>query len=144
MAYMYLSVAIPYKFAPAELLIAIPPCKKLNATALLPPALPATFQTPVKFPLVVALPVLIFVVYNVPIFAVVILALAIVAFADTVKNAVVVEFADRFPTADRFPAARLPVTLTAPNVVVPPELVADSDNQARAFDVPSAGQIYIV
>ena len=82
---MYLSVLIPYKFAPAELLIAIPPVSNTSAEAFVP-VLPVTVQIPVIVPLVTAEPVVISVVVNAPvIFAVVAVKFAIDALAEIVK-----------------------------------------------------------
>ena len=84
-AYMYLSVLIPYKFAPAELLIAIPPVSKRSAEAFVP-VLPVTVQIPVNVPLVTADPVVISVAVNAPVtVAVVAVKFAIDALAEIVK-----------------------------------------------------------
>jgi hypothetical protein len=46
--------------------------------------------------------------------------------------------------ADKLFDARLPVTVTAPKLVFPPELVAVSASHARALDSPSVGHTYNV
>jgi hypothetical protein len=141
---MYLSHLIPYKLAPAELLIEIPPVEKLTAVALLPPAEPVTVQTPVNVPAVVADPVVIAVVVNVPIDALVIFALAMLAFEVIDKKLADITLDVISFTADKLFDERLPVTVTAPKLVLPPELVAVSANQASAFDSPSVGHTYNV
>jgi hypothetical protein len=96
---------------------------------------------PVNVPGVDAFPVVIAVV---KVFAIVVvpvkLALAIFAFAVIVKelpeNAVALEL---FVAVMLF-AVRFPVTVTAPNVVLPPLAVEVNDNQANPFASPSVGQ----
>ena len=83
-------------------------------------------------------------VFNVPILPVVTFAFAIVALAVTVaKRTVMVSAEIAFVTVMLF-APMFPVTVTAPNVVVPPLDVEVSANQLLADVVPSRGQTYIV
>jgi hypothetical protein len=88
--------------------------------------------------------VVIAVVVSVPILAVVVVESTILAFADTVKYEVNIAFAFELFTADILFADKLPVTVTAPNVVAPPLLVDVNPNHAAALDSPSVGHTYSV
>ena len=77
-------------------------------------------------------------------FAVVIEASAIVAFAEIVKYPAVNAFAVTSLVAVKLFAVALPVILTEPNVVLPPDAVDVNDSHARAFVSPSVGQTFNV
>ena len=114
-------------------------------TRELPVTEPLTVHPPVKLPAVVWLPEVIFAtVRSVVTFALAIEAFAMLALALTVRKFVVTRFALTLLDADTLLADKFPVTVTAPNVVVPPDEVEVSDNQFDAEVVPSAGQTYNV
>ena len=95
---------------------------------------------PVSVPEVDAAPVVITVVRRVPILAVVILASAIFAFAEIVRYPAENALAVAVLVTVRLLEEILPVTVTAPNVVLPPLAVAVKASQANAFASPSVGQ----
>jgi hypothetical protein len=104
---------------------------------------PVTVQTPVIVPDVDDEPVVTTVDVRVPIFAEVIVAFAMLALAEIVRKLRAAVFA-----ANSFETVMLldeifPVTVTPPNEVVPPELVAASVSHAAALVVPSAGQTFM-
>jgi hypothetical protein len=76
------------------------------------------------------------VVVNVPIEALVMLAFAILALEVIDKKLADIKLAETSLTAEKLLADAFPVIVTAPKLVLPPELVAVSANQASAFDSP--------
>jgi hypothetical protein len=111
----------------------------------LPVSPPLIVQVPVIVPAVVAFPVVIAVVVSVPVmFALAATTFPKLALALTVRKFVVTRFAVTLLDAVMLLADKFPVTVTAPNVVVPPDDVEVSDNQFDAEVVLAAGQTYNV
>ena len=73
-----------------------------------------------------------------------IFALANDELAETVKNAKVAALPVTLPVALKLPAAKFPVTVTAPNVVVPPLAVVLNVDHALALVSPSVGHTFNV
>jgi hypothetical protein len=84
---------------------------------------------------VVSVPMFAFDIVALPIFA----APVIVKLSDDIKLLAVMSF-----VADKLEAAKLPVTVTAPNVVLPPLDVAVNANHTFALGAPLVGQTYNV
>jgi len=114
-------------------------------TRALPVTEPSTVHPPVKLPAVVCAPEVMFAtVRSVVTFALAIEAFEMLALALIVIKFVVTRLADTLLVAAKLLHDIFPVTLTFPNVVVPPDDVEVSDNQFDAEVVPSAGQTYNV
>ena len=105
---------------------------------------PFNVHVPVITPVVAFAPVEIIAVFSVEILPVVRFPVVILAFAltDILVN---IPFAPvTLPLVERFPAVNVPVTLTVPNVVVPPLPDCASVIHELAVVVPSAGQTHNV